>query len=77
MNAGNCCHPENPGSTHWTGCECHEARWAEKLAASEERAQRLEEALRNIEEETTDRFAEDIARAALAPPPEAEKKGGE
>jgi len=64
----------------------------EKLAASEERARRLEGALREIdakighfrslESEVTFPLAlipvcAGIARAALAPPPETAKKGGE
>ena len=28
----NFCHPENLGSTHWVGCDCHEAQRAAKLA---------------------------------------------
>lgn len=117
MNAGNFCHPENPGSTHWSGCECHEARWEEKLAiaeaasrpvfsrrmleeklaAAEERARRLEEALRAeaillaaaagiqavAEEAGRTTKASEVYQylafrlALLAPPPEAEEKGGE
>lgn len=35
----------SPGASHYACCACHEARWAEKLAAAEARAKRYEEAL--------------------------------
>ena len=89
----NFCHPENPGSSHWLGCACSESAWAEKLAAAEERARGMGEALREIGKHECrhaklgdgidctrvgmvfpDGFTacpSCIARAALAPPPEA------
>ena len=33
--------PDN-AATHYVGCPCHEAAWAEKLAAAEARAERAE-----------------------------------
>ena len=66
------------GPTHYAGCACHEARWAERLAATEALSERYRLALWEIK--VSDLTADDcykIARAALNPPPEAEKKGGE
>ena len=82
------------GDSHYAGCACHEARWAQKLAASEERARRLEEALYGLVDERDPEILGKMAAvmrlagrnaeanacatlAALAPPPEAAKKGGE
>ena len=42
--------PDN-AATHYVGCPCHEAAWAEKLAAAESRLSRATEALREIEAE--------------------------
>lgn len=30
------CDPENPGSTHWRGCDCREAAQAERIERLEE-----------------------------------------
>lgn len=34
----------NPTGSHHFGCDCHEAQWAEKLAAAEARIREMEEA---------------------------------
>lgn len=111
------------GDSHYAGCACHEARWTEKLAASEAsqhaattrlveqeyavaevragflaeiealvarlaaseaRVRALEEALRrcssaagHYDAATGCRAVIAIVGIALAPPPEAAKKGGE
>ena len=40
--------PDN-AATHYVGCPCHEAAWAEKLAATESSLSRAVEALRGAE----------------------------
>jgi len=74
------------GGTCYHGCACHEARWQERLAGAETRVRALEEGIRAAMDYSGNRWSEwgeraenvaDMLDALLAPPPEAEKKGGE
>ncbi len=73
------CDPENPGSTHWRGCDCREAAQAERIERLTEWVERYEVALEKIRDACTEppylgdgslvskREIVTIARAALAP----------
>ena len=43
---------KSESASHYAGCPCHEQRWRERLAAAESRAERLAEALREIDART-------------------------